>query len=124
MNRIEISFADLAKGDTVVRLSRSGQTPSVVEEVFTLKSGDKAFRTVGNDNPGVYYTKQKFVFAYREATPPRTRLDLLIDKVKEDIKWHADQMERIGNSEDPSYAFHLGWVDSMSSVRIRLEKMQ
>lgn len=123
MKRTEVSFAELQKGDTVVRLSRNGQTPSIVSEVFTLSSGEKAFRVEGHADRGVHYKEAKFVLAYREGDPPKSQLELLIEKVNEDISWHAAQMERIGNSEDPSYNFHLGWVDSMSSIRLRLGKM-
>lgn len=123
MKRTEVSFAELQIGDTVVRITRTGQTPSVVSEVFTLKSGEKAFRVEGHDNPGVYYKEAKFVLAYRESDPPKTELQILLEKVNADIAWHYAQMERIDDIENATYNFHLGWVDSMTSMRLSIGKM-
>lgn len=53
----------------------------------------------------------------------KEEIEILLEKVQADIKWHVSQMERIANNEDPTYNFHLGWVDSQCSVRLRLEQI-
>ena len=84
MKRIEVSFAELQKGDTVVRRTRTGQAPSVVSEVFTLKTGEKAFRTEDCDiNVGVYYKEAKFVMAYREGEQINVDKCVISDKLAE-----------------------------------------
>lgn len=84
MKRIEVSFAELQKGDTVVRRTRAGQAPSVVSEVFTLKTGEKAFRTEDCDiNVGIYYKEAKFITAYREGEEEKLDRGTITDKLAE-----------------------------------------